>query len=126
MQSATSGAAVARALDRLEPGGVPSSPHSTGREALEKRTYPQAIAWWGARLAEALQHAHDRGVLHRDIKPSNVLVTADGMPMLLDFNLARARFEDDSPGGEPTLGGTIDYMPREQLKALAEGMLGRG
>ncbi len=122
VQSATSGAAVALALDRLEPGGVPSSPHSTGREALEKRTYPQAIAWWGARLAEALQHAHDRGVLHRDIKPSNVLVTADGMPMLLDFNLAREPFfEDDSPGGEPTLGGTIDYMPHEQLKALTEG-----
>jgi eukaryotic-like serine/threonine-protein kinase len=122
VQSATTGHAVACALERLEPGGVPSSPHSTGREALEKRTYPQAIAWWGARLAEALHHAHDRGVLHRDIKPSNVLVTADGMPMLLDFNLAREPvFEDSSPGGEATLGGTIDYMPREQLKALAEG-----
>ncbi len=61
-------------------------------------------------------------MLHRDIKPSNVLVTADGMPMLLDFNLARESVvEDESSGGEPTLGGTIDYMPREQLKALAEG-----
>ena len=53
------------------------------------RSYARAIAWWCARLAEALDHAHDRGVLHRDIKPSNVLVTSDGMPMLLDFNLAR-------------------------------------
>ncbi len=122
VQTATSGETVARALDRLEPGGVPSSPHSSSREALEQRSYPQAIAWWGARLAEALYHAHDRGVLHRDLKPSNVLVTADGMPMLLDFNLAREPFfEDGTRGGEPTLGGTIDYMPREQLKALAEG-----
>ena len=122
VQSATSGQDVACALDRLEPAGVPTSPHSTGREALEKRTYSQAIAWWGARLAEALHHAHSRGVLHRDLKPSNVLVTADGMPMLLDFNLAREPvFDDGSPGGEPRLGGTIDYMPREQLKALAEG-----
>jgi eukaryotic-like serine/threonine-protein kinase len=121
VQSATSGQDVACALDRLEPVGVPSSPHSTGREALEKRTYPRAIAWWGARLAEALYHAHNRGVLHRDLKPSNVLVTADGMPMLLDFNLAREPvFDDESQGGEPKLGGTIDYMPREQLKALAE------
>ena len=87
-----------------------------------ERTYPRAIAWWGARLAEALDHAHDRGVLHRDVKPSNVLVTADGMPMLLDFNLAREPvFQDESPAGEPILGGTIDYMPPEQLKALARG-----
>ena len=122
VQSATSGQALSQAVDRLEPAGLPTSPHSSGREALEELSYPQAIAWWGARLAEALQHAHDRGVLHRDIKPSNVLVTADGMPMLLDFNLARERvFEDDAPGGEGTLGGTIDYMPREQLQALAEG-----
>jgi serine/threonine protein kinase/Flp pilus assembly protein TadD len=122
VQSATTGHVLALALQRLEPGGLATSPHSAGREALEKRTYPQAIAWWGAKLAEALDHAHDRGVLHRDIKPSNVLVTADGMPMLLDFNLAREPvFEDELPGGEPTLGGTIDYMPREQLKALAEG-----
>ncbi len=103
-------------------GGVPASPNSTGREALEKRTYPQAIAWWGARLAEALHHAHNRGVLHRDFKPSNVLVTADGMPMLLDFNLAREPvLGEESPAGETKLGGTIDYMPREQLSALAEG-----
>ena len=116
-----------RRLTGSSPAELLASPHSTGREALEKRTYPQAIAWWGARLAEALDHAHDRGVLHRDIKPSNVLVTADGMPMLLDFNLAREPvLEDESPGGEPTLGGTIDYMPPEQLKALAEGCFGPG
>ncbi len=122
VQSARSGLDVARALDRLEPGGVPASPNSTGREALEKRTYPQAIAWWGARLAEALHHAHNRGVLHRDLKPSNVLVTADGMPMLLDFNLAREPvLGEESPAGDTKLGGTIDYMPREQLTALAEG-----
>ena len=70
---------------------------SAGRAALAQRSYPRAIAWWGARLAEALDHAHDRGVLHRDIKPSNVLVTADGMPMLLDFNLAREPVLEDEP-----------------------------
>ena len=99
-RGAGAGARPARAGGARRP-----RPHSTGREALEKRSYPQAIAWWGARLAEALDHAHDRGVLHRDIKPSNVLVTADGMPMLLDFNLAREPvFEDESPGGEPIAG----------------------
>ena len=73
-------------------------------------------------LAEALEHAHDRGVLHRDIKPSNVLVIDDGMPMLLDFNLARESVLDDDEPGEATLGGTVDYMAPEHLEALAEGL----
>ncbi len=83
--------------------------------ALETRSYDRAIAWWGARLAEALDHAHERGVLHRDIKPSNVLVTSDGMPMLLDFNLAREPLADAAE--EPTApGGTVDYMAPEHLR----------
>ena len=118
----SSGEVLVRALDRLEPAEQASSPHSAGRAALLERSYPRAIAWWGARLAEALDHAHDRGVLHRDVKPSNVLVTADGMPMLLDFNLAREPvFRDETRGGEPILGGTIDYMAPEHLNALARG-----
>jgi tetratricopeptide (TPR) repeat protein len=60
-------------------------------------------------------------VLHRDIKPSNVLVTSDGMPMLLDFNLAREPVvEDETSAGSATLGGTIDYMAPEHLKALGQ------
>jgi len=121
VQNAATGAALVEALDRLEPAGVLPAGRSAGRAALERRSYAQAIAWWGARLAEALQHAHDRGVLHRDIKPSNVLVTSDGMPMLLDFNLAREPVLGDETDGSASLGGTIDYMSPEHLKALADG-----
>ncbi|HKI16992.1 MAG TPA: protein kinase, partial [Isosphaeraceae bacterium] len=117
-----SGAALVEALDALDQVEVPPAKPSAGRAALCRRTFPRAIAWWGARLAEALQHAHERGVLHRDIKPSNVLVTADGMPMLLDFNLAREPvLEGETPAGSTALGGTIDYMAPEHLQALAEG-----
>ena len=121
---ARSGADLIATLDRLGPrddGGTGPS-RSAGRLALAGRSYARAIAWWGARLAEALEHAHDRGVLHRDIKPSNVLLTDDGMPMLLDFNLAGEPWLDD-PGVElAKLGGTLDYMAPEHLEALADGL----
>src|SRR5208282_2673516 len=98
------------------------------RAALAERSYARAIAWWVARLAEALEHAHDRGVLHRDIKPSNVLVNDDGMPMLLDFNLARESVlaeDEQGEAAEATLGGTVDYMAPEHLESLAEGFSDR-
>jgi serine/threonine protein kinase/tetratricopeptide (TPR) repeat protein len=84
---------------------------------LMKMSYVRVSAWMVARLAEALQHAHERGVLHRDIKPSNVLLSADGQPMLLDFNLAQNLNENQA--AEATLGGTVAYMSPEHLRALA-------
>jgi hypothetical protein len=116
-----SGAPLVQALDRLQTGQPPPTGRSAGRAALLHRSYAEGIAWWGARLAEALDHAHDRGVLHRDIKPSNVLVTSDGMPMLLDFNLAyEPLVQDGSAADSTTLGGTIDYMAPEHLRALVD------
>src|SRR5262245_36707567 len=70
-----------------------------------RATYVQAVCWLGACLADALQYAHDRGMVHLDLKPSNVLLAADGQPMLLDFHLASAPIPT---GGKPHpwLGGT--------------------
>jgi tetratricopeptide (TPR) repeat protein len=125
VQEAESGTGLVLALDRLEPTENGASQASAGRAALGHRSYPRAIAWWGARLAEALDHAHERGVLHRDIKPSNVLVTAGGMPMLLDFNLACDPVLDDDKSGPAMLGGTLDYMSPEHLETLAGASSGK-
>ena len=116
-RSAKTGADVLLTLDEL---GSPAQarPRAEGREALRGRSFAQAIAWWGARLAEALQYAHDCGVLHHDIKPSNVLVTADATPMLLDFNLARPSGRNDQ--GSPDIGGTLAYMAPEHIDAVAK------
>jgi len=80
--------------------------------------YVRASVWIIARLAEALQHAHERGILHRDIKPSNVLLGADGQPMLLDFNLSQSLGGGQAQAAA-ALGGTVAYMAPEHLRALA-------
>ena len=122
--SARGGADLLEILDRIEPSprGLPGG-RTAARRALAERSIAGAFAWWGARLAEALQHAHDRGVLHRDVKPSNVLVTGDGLPMLLDFNLAQGpRVVGTSEDERAKLGGTLAYMAPEHIEALADGL----
>jgi len=70
-------------------------------------------------VAAGLSHAHQMGIVHRDIKPANILVTVDGRPMLLDFNLSN----DHAVGGKTsfTAGGTLPYMGPEHLRAIQTG-----
>ncbi len=74
-------------------------------------------------VLEALEHAHDQGVIHRDIKPSNILLDSDGRAKVSDFGLGHiaedvskswARLES-MRSGSSTTSGTLKYMSPEQL-----------
>ncbi len=65
-------------------------------------------------LADALHHAHERGVCHRDVKPANVLIDRDGRPRLTDFGLAKRLDIHSSLTKEGAILGTPAYMAPEQ------------
>ncbi|MGW4530314.1 serine/threonine-protein kinase [Nocardia sp. NPDC004340] len=96
-------------------GGLVPGESATRTEHAE-RTWPETVAWLGARLARALDYSSANGVLHRDIKPANVLLTADGSPKLADFNIS---FSTHVAGASPLayFGGSLAYMSPEQLAA---------
>jgi serine/threonine protein kinase/Flp pilus assembly protein TadD len=70
-------------------------------------------------LADGLAHAHSRAIVHSDLKPANILLSDDGTPMLLDFNLSSEM--DSAHRATLTVGGTLPYMAPEHLLATLHG-----
>lgn len=93
---------------------------SSVRAEIATLSWPETVAWLGRRLAEALDYASAHGVLHRDVKPANVLLTAEAVPKLADFNISFSRNVD---GTSPVayFGGSLAYMSPEQLEACHPG-----
>ena len=88
------------------------------RHAEERRLSTAARIGLIASVADAVEHAHQKGVIHRDLKPANIMVDESGQPKILDFGVARATDSDI----QATLGtnidqlvGTIPYMSPEQV-----------
>jgi tetratricopeptide (TPR) repeat protein len=75
-----------------------------------------------ASVCDAVQHAHQRGVIHRDLKPANLLVGSDGRARVLDFGIARLvepGVQVTTIGEQTGLVGTLAYMSPEQLSGEA-------
>ena len=96
--------------------GEPSSSTTGSSTATKGRPYYRQVARWIADVAEALHHAHVRGMIHRDIKPSNLMLCTDGRMMVLDFGLVKTA-DDRSVTATGSLVGTYRYMSPEQVGA---------
>ncbi|HUR54946.1 MAG TPA: serine/threonine-protein kinase, partial [Gemmataceae bacterium] len=115
---ARSGKTLLEAVDEaLERRGELPPAASGARAQWAARTWTETVCALGAKLASALDYAHSHGVLHRDLKPANVLLSAEGEPLLADFNVGVCSKLD---GANPRafFGGSMAYMSLEHLEAF--------
>jgi WD40 repeat protein len=98
---------------------LPGQSGPSGQRKAKPPTYWQSVAQIGVQVAEALEYAHQQGVLHRDIKPSNLLLDRRSTVWITDFGLAKASDSDDLTHTGDVL-GTLRYMPPEAFEGRSD------
>ncbi len=98
------------------PTRVTSSSQIRQSSVVSGRSYFDHVATMIADVAEALDHAHEHGVIHRDIKPSNLLLAPDGRLSVTDFGLARMLEQPGMTMSGEFVGSPL-YMSPEQITA---------
>jgi serine/threonine protein kinase len=81
---------------------------------------PQDAAQLMEKIADAVDYAHEQGVIHRDLKPANILIDQDGQPRLTDFGLAKKIDVDQGLTGTGQILGSPGYMAPEQAEGNAQ------
>ena len=105
------------------PGGTLRQKLAARRASRRGLPVSQAVEW-GLQIADALAHAHSRGIVHRDIKASNVLFTEEGEVKIADFGVAKIMAGADRDTADESrlqpgcLVGTPLYMSPEQARGL--------
>jgi len=129
-RSKAASASPANASASARSGSKPAVKPGSGSRAQKTALPLDEALPIAQQVAEALEYAHEHGVVHRDLKPANIKVMADGCVKVLDFGLAKAMVPDEASGdtsNSPTLSiamtqegiilGTAAYMAPEQAKA---------
>ena len=84
--------------------------------AREGQLHPERAVTICAQVAEALEDAHEHGLIHRDVKPGNILVSTDDRTYLTDFGLTRRSEGETALTKTGQMMGTVDYVAPEQIR----------